>query len=259
MTLLDPHQSVSIDESFYFDNLAHFEETHWWSRSMWRIASAWLLEFSKGRSGLAALDVGCGSGLTTARLAACEQIETIVGLDPSAAGLEWSRRRHGLPLARASATNIPLDDSSVDVVICFDVLQHLAPGEDTLAVMEIARLLRPGGLAIVRTCARRIIPPKLPVQGRSYRRACLERLTEKAGLWVRRISYANMAPALFDEYRAWRANRSGASFKHALSSAKPGSNSRVVCALASCEAFALVSLGLGLPWGHSLVCIAQKP
>ncbi|PIW36742.1 MAG: hypothetical protein COW24_03595 [Candidatus Kerfeldbacteria bacterium CG15_BIG_FIL_POST_REV_8_21_14_020_45_12] len=45
------------------------------------------------------------------------------------------------------AQNIPLDDESIDTVLCTEVLEHLP--EPQLAAKEIIRLLKPGGYAIV--------------------------------------------------------------------------------------------------------------
>jgi SAM-dependent methyltransferase len=45
------------------------------------------------------------------------------------------------------ATDLPLDDDSVDVLWCERVLQHL--GEPAAAVAEFARVLRPGGRAVL--------------------------------------------------------------------------------------------------------------
>ena len=47
----------------------------------------------------------------------------------------------------ASADNIPLHSDSVDLVVCFDVLQHLQNYGKSLD--EMARVLRPGGVIIL--------------------------------------------------------------------------------------------------------------
>jgi ubiquinone/menaquinone biosynthesis C-methylase UbiE len=46
----------------------------------------------------------------------------------------------------ADATEIPLQDASVDVVVCTEVLEHLAT--PALCVDEIWRVLKPGGIFI---------------------------------------------------------------------------------------------------------------
>src|SRR5262249_9724527 len=54
---------LRIDDPAYFDRLADVEARHWWALGLWRLASYWLDAALAGRSGLRALDVGCGTGL----------------------------------------------------------------------------------------------------------------------------------------------------------------------------------------------------
>lgn len=46
-----------------------------------------------------------------------------------------------------SLTDAPFDDDFVDLLVCFHVLEHIP--DDRAAMREIARLLRPGGVAIL--------------------------------------------------------------------------------------------------------------
>jgi SAM-dependent methyltransferase len=47
----------------------------------------------------------------------------------------------------ASLTDLPLPDASVDLLVCYHVLEHVP--DDRRAMAEIARVLSPGGLAVV--------------------------------------------------------------------------------------------------------------
>jgi SAM-dependent methyltransferase len=93
-------------------------------------------------SGLASLDVGCGTGLAL-RLAA-DDGATVTGLDASAPMLDVARER--LPEADLRVGDIqelPFDDSTFDVVTAFNVVQYAA--DPTSAAGELARVVRPGG------------------------------------------------------------------------------------------------------------------
>ena len=88
------------------------------------------------------LDLGCGTG----ELAPAFRNHDYIGLDLSARYIDYARRRHpGLRFGVCDAAAVPLADACCDSVIVFGVLHHM---DDPLArrvVLEIARVLRPGG------------------------------------------------------------------------------------------------------------------
>ncbi|MBD3187991.1 methyltransferase domain-containing protein [Candidatus Bathyarchaeota archaeon] len=72
---------------------------------------------------------------------------TIVDLDSS--GLEVAQSR-GFQVINASATDIPgIDDDTIDVVFCMDLLEHVK--EDEAIIHESARMLKRHGLLIITT------------------------------------------------------------------------------------------------------------
>ncbi len=92
------------------------------------------------------LDVGCATGLFTARAVRPAQL---LGLDRDPAVLEKARA-HGYEVLRVdldAPERLPLPDAGFDVVLLLDVLEHLAAPLRLLR--ELRRLLRPGGLLIV--------------------------------------------------------------------------------------------------------------
>jgi SAM-dependent methyltransferase len=109
-----------------------------------------------------------------------------LGLDPSADALELCRARGVERLARGSATEIPLRDASVDAVLALDIVEHIE--DDRRALGEMARVLRPGGVAVITV-------PAFPFlwsahdealhHKRRYTRRALELALAEAGLAVR--------------------------------------------------------------------------
>ena len=102
-----------------------------------------------------ALDLGCGEGAHAFRLATHFGLQ-VLGVDPVQRHLDLAReRRRDVPeeiasrvsFSRGSAADLPLGDSSVDLVWCRDVLVHVSDLD--AAYDEIARVLRPGGRAVV--------------------------------------------------------------------------------------------------------------
>jgi len=100
--------------------------------------------------GLVVIDLGCGAGLDS--LVAAERVGPtgrVVGIDFSDSMLERacrSAKRGGYPrlgFVRASAEQLPLRDSSVDVALVNGIF-NLNPFRDDI-FHELARVVRPGG------------------------------------------------------------------------------------------------------------------
>ena len=97
------------------------------------------------------LDVGCGPGNLLVALST-DTPELLVGVDVDAIFLTAGRSRIGKliepPSAQpallcASLPILPFADASFDLVTCFLVMPHVP--DDTTALTELARVLKPGG------------------------------------------------------------------------------------------------------------------
>ena len=92
------------------------------------------------------LDVGCGSGHFLS--AAQSDGWRGVGTDLSHAACVAARDTAAAPIAQAEATALPFRTGALDAVTLVNVLDHTAAARRTLE--EAARVLRPGGLLVVR-------------------------------------------------------------------------------------------------------------
>jgi SAM-dependent methyltransferase len=108
--------------------------------------------FNSMRSGTS-LDVGCGGGRYLMRFLV-PRSASVVGVEYDDSHVRLARFRvirarlaGRVNIYRASAEELPLEDRSVDFVLCTQVLEHLPNPER--GVREIARTLRPGGRAIL--------------------------------------------------------------------------------------------------------------
>jgi ubiquinone/menaquinone biosynthesis C-methylase UbiE len=106
------------------------------------------------RAGMRLLDVGCGPGSITRGLAERLAPGEVVGVDLSKETLEAARHDAGargltnLHYEEGSVYELPFPDASFDVAFAHQVLQHLR--ERDVALREMLRVLRPGGLLAIR-------------------------------------------------------------------------------------------------------------
>ncbi len=108
------------------------------------------------RSGEFILDAGCRDATHLVELLQATTGTTGVGVEPVPGHVEEARRvvaEAGLSdraaVVQASLHQVPMPDRQVDFVWCQDVLEQVDPLE--LALAEVARVLRPGGCAVVFT------------------------------------------------------------------------------------------------------------
>lgn len=248
---------LTLENPAYFDRLADIEARHWWSRGMWSLSAHWLRRALQGRTGLRALDVGCGTGMTARRLATLTEVGSVVGIDPSTAALAYARRRHAGSFVQGSLPDLPFSSNEFDVVTCFDVIQHVAPHRIDRSIRELARMLTPGGVLLVRSNGRGWSGDESAFQLRDL----AERL-EGGGFRIHRASYANMLPALVQELRGW--------FRRGLDSSShpaggglriqvpPDPVNRLMRGVSVSEAWAVGRMSVCLPFGHSTMVWAER-
>ena len=104
------------------------------------------------------LDVGCAVGYGAARLA--EVAAEVQGIDLYAEGILYAQRRYAkenchFQVADACAT--PFPDDSFDLVVSFEVIEHVDDPE--AFVRSIRRMVKPGGIAILSTPNRLVSSP----------------------------------------------------------------------------------------------------
>jgi SAM-dependent methyltransferase len=109
-------------------------------------------------AGSTAVDVGCGEGRHSLELAERFGLR-VVGLDPVPRHLELAQAALDALIAASpklagsvrfepgSAEKLPIEDATTDLVWCRDVLMHVEDLDGAYA--EMARVLRPGGRALV--------------------------------------------------------------------------------------------------------------
>jgi SAM-dependent methyltransferase len=96
------------------------------------------------------LDAGCGAGYGSAELA--RTAASVLGIDRAAEAIAFARAQYPAPNLRFEAADcsaLPAPDGSIDLVVAFEVIEHL---QDWRAFLrEARRVLAPAGQFIVST------------------------------------------------------------------------------------------------------------
>lgn len=96
------------------------------------------------------LELGCGGGHVT-RYFATEWGLACTGTDVDPDMVEHAKARSrglaGVTFMTADATDLPFDDASFDLALSIGILHHI--GDWPVAITEVSRVLRPGGVYIL--------------------------------------------------------------------------------------------------------------
>jgi len=169
------------------------EERLWWYQGM-RAITTTLLEGSVGATNKRLLDIGCGTGYSAVWLRERFNFQEVYGVDLSShASLYWKTRGVDT-FALASADRLPFGEARFDLVTCFDVIYQLNNERASSALAEMNRVLRPGGLLLIREPAYQWMRGAHDVAVGTHRRYTLtdlRRLLLARGFRIRRATYAN--------------------------------------------------------------------
>lgn len=237
------------------------EDELWWYTGMRAITNS-LIDASDltnasndgGRWG-DVLDAGCGTGGTLSHLPAlCRG----VGVDFSPDALQLSQQRGLSRLARASVERLPFASASFDLVLCSDVIYHLGVAHDVEALTEFCRVLRPGGLAVIR------------VPAYDWLRGAHDVAVHTRHRYTRRELHHKLRAAGFDVLRTTHANTllfPLALLKRLLEGHLTSATSELQepsrffnwLAFQALRLEARLLSKVDLPWGLSVIGVARKP
>jgi ubiquinone/menaquinone biosynthesis C-methylase UbiE len=105
------------------------------------------IELARVQPGERVLDLGCGPGDGTTRLASLGAIA--IGLDYSDGMLEKAKKERAIAgrLTRGDAGRLPFKDGAFDKVVCTNSFHHYP--DHFAALKEVRRILRPGGTLVL--------------------------------------------------------------------------------------------------------------
>ncbi len=121
------------------------------------------------QKGSRVLDAGCGTGYGTARLAAINAHAHVLGVDISEEAVNYALgiySRENCSFAVMDLQRAPLTPQSLDLVTCFEVIEHIEKPEEFLAAVSSA--LKVNGNLIVSTPNRRMYSDAVPEYHNPY-------------------------------------------------------------------------------------------
>lgn len=128
-----------------YDVEAEVEENHWWFVGRRFLFRQQMMLHSKTMQGRV-LDIGSGTG-SNLRLLRELGFQKYVGLDSRENALRYCSRKGFSRVLKGDACALPFLDGTFDFILATDVIEHI--DDDELAIREIARVLRPGGKALI--------------------------------------------------------------------------------------------------------------
>jgi len=211
-------------------------------------------------------DLGCSSGYLLEELRERWPDALLVGVDLVASGLRnASRNVPEAELVLADVTRLPFGDATIDAVVSANLLEHVP--DDSAALAEIVRVLRPGGRAAI------IVPAgpglydyydRFLEHERRYGRRELAYLASRAGLRVVRDAYVGslIYPAFWAVKKRNRRRFGALTDAEVIDRVKTDidttTSSRLGYAACALER-RLVRAGAGLPFGIRSLVSAQRP
>ena len=243
-----------MERSFYAEYF-EIEDRHWWF--VGRRAVILRALAAAGARG-PVLDAGCGTGTMLRHL---ERFGEVQGVDADPEAIRFCRERgeQRVCLVPAAAA-LPFPDASFGLVTALDVVEHIE--DDAAAMAEIARVLAPGGMALLTVPAFPSLwgrQDEIAHHVRRYRANGLRRLVTGPGLELEHLTHFNTL--LFAPIAAIRLARRVVPQRGELRSdfelTRPGRLDGLLARLFAAEA--PLAARRRLPFGVSLLALARKP
>jgi 2-polyprenyl-3-methyl-5-hydroxy-6-metoxy-1,4-benzoquinol methylase len=125
----------------------------------------WAAQLARGMN---VLDAGCGTAYGTKTLAEAGA-SLVTGVDISEKAIHEGRETYGnklIDLRQGDLTALPFSDGEFDLIVCFEVIEHVDDRDAVLA--ELKRVLKLDGLLCISTPNSRVYPPGNPYHIHEY-------------------------------------------------------------------------------------------
>lgn len=123
----------------------------------------WAAQLADGR---AVLDAGCGTGYGTDMIHSAGATR-IVGIDISDDAIEHCQSHFAGDFQVADIHRLPFPDDSFDLVVCFEVIEHI--DDQRSAIAELHRVTKPTGVLAISSPNRGVYPAGNPHHKHEYK------------------------------------------------------------------------------------------
>ena len=239
-----------------YESMHEVEDRMWWYRGLRRLAAS-LLTDALGRSHAPGplLDAGCGTGGMLARIGTAVAGNPTFGLEYDVIAAAFAAAKARRPVAAGSVTEMPLADGVLGGYLSLDVLCH-GGVEPILALKEAHRCLRPGAVALFNLPAYQWLLSAHDRRVHNVRRFTgreARALLTGNGFRVLRSTYWNtLLFPLMLIHRLLERDDAESDVRH-----YPGWLDALFSTALAVERSA-ITMGLNLPFGGSLMVVAQR-
>ena len=160
---------------------AEIEGTHWWFAGRRRLFAA-EIERAGLHQDATILDIGTSTG-TNLRMLRTLGFSNVQGLDASDEAIRFCVHKGFDTVRKGDLCNMPFASNAFDLVLATDVIEHV--DDDAQAMTEIARILKPGGAALITVPTFRCLwglQDEIAKHKRRYRKSELLALVTRSGI-----------------------------------------------------------------------------
>ena len=179
-------------EKTEYKNIFDNERTHFYYVGTHNAVITLLNSYLKSKRNNLILDAGCGTGLLIKKLSTFGEVW---GIDTSSEALKLAKKNNITKIKKASVEKIPFKDNYFDAIVSIDVLYHKEVKSDLVALMEFKRVLKPGGILIVKNPAHNWLRGSHDIiihTKRRYSKKEFENKLNRAGFEIIKLSYINL-------------------------------------------------------------------
>lgn len=179
-----------MDKNYYKEYYV-LEREHWWFKARAKIISNLIFKSlkNKEKNKLNILNVGAATGKTSELLS---KFGTVTSLEYDKDCCDFANNELNLKIINGSILELPFRDEEFDMVCALDVIEHVQ--DDSLAVSEMKRVCKSGGLIVVTVPAFMLLWSKHDEVNHHFRRytmSSLKKIFTKINLTTIRATYFN--------------------------------------------------------------------